>query len=128
MELFFKLEFGYLAIALFILGVTLFVTTRTFMGKNLWKKAVLIVTLVLSFFILAHYFVTVNRINKVETAFNNGEKVICENKVVRKVSQSVIIEKSNEWSLENHLFSSPNYDRDFFSARCIKHTPLELKK
>ncbi len=126
MELFFKLEAGYLAIAGFILLITLFVTTRKFMPKGALKKGLLLVSGILSIFIGAHYFVTSNRMNKVESAFNEGRKVICESKALRKVAQSVIIEKANEWSLNNHFFSSVNYSRDFFSARCIEYTSIKI--
>ncbi len=127
MELFFKLEAGYLAIALFILVITLFVSTRKFMPKGALKKGLFIVSITLTIFIGTHYLVTTNRIDKVETAFNEGKKVICESKTLRKVAQSIIIEKSNEWSLDNHFFTSPNYSRGFFSARCIEYTSVELK-
>jgi hypothetical protein len=127
MELFFKLEAGYLAIALFALAITLIVTTRSFVPKGLWKKAIPLMTMVLAIFIGTHYFVTSQRINEVENAFNNNEKVICENRAIRKVSQSVTIEKSNEWTLENHMLSSPNYSRDFFTARCIKYVSVTLE-
>ena len=128
MELFLKLEAGYLAIAIFILVVTIIVTTRSFMPAGVWKRALLIMTIIVGIFIGMHYLVTTDRINEVETAFNNHEKVICENRAVRKVSQSVTIEKTNEWTLENHMLSSPNYSREFFTARCIKHVPVTLEE
>ena len=127
MELFLKLEAGYLAIGLFALAITLIVTTRSFVPKGLWKKAIPLMTMLLAIFIGTHYFVTSQRINEVENAFNNNEKVICENRAIRKVSQSVTIEKSNEWTLENHMLSSPNYSRDFFTARCIKYVSVTLE-
>jgi hypothetical protein len=126
MELFLELEAGYLGIAIFILIITIIVTTRSFVAKDAWKKAIPIVTIVLGVFIGMHYFVTVSRIYEVENTFNNNGKIICENRAIRKVSQSVTIEKSNEWVLENHMLSSPNYSRDFFTARCIKYVPVEL--
>ena len=121
MELFLKLEAGYLAIAIFILVVTIIVTTRKFIPAGVWKKALLIMTIIMGIFIGLHYIVTMDRINEVETAFNNHEKVICENRAVRKVSQSVTIEKTNEWTLENHMLSSENHSREFFTARCIEN-------
>lgn len=126
MALFFELESGYLAIALFALLVTIFVTTRPFVAKGAWKKGVSFVMITIVGFIGAHYFVTVDRMNDVEAAFENNKKVICESRMLRKVAQSVTIEKSNEWSLENHIFSSPNYSRGFFSARCIEYVPVTL--
>lgn len=124
MELFIKLEAGYIAIAVFALLVTLFVTTRPFVRKGAYKKGLLLVGSVMFTFIALHYFVTTNRISGVETAFKNGKKVICESRAVRKVAQSVSIEKSNEWLLNNHMFSSPNYSRKFFTARCIQYVPI----
>jgi energy-coupling factor transporter transmembrane protein EcfT len=127
MELFFKLEAGYLGIGLFVLVITLIVTTRPFVAKGIWKKSLAIVSIIMGFFIGLHYIVTTNRIYEVEKTFNDNQKVICENRAIRKVSQSVIIEKSNEWVLDNHMLSSPNYNREFFTARCIKQIPLKLK-
>ena len=128
MELFFKLEAGYLGIALFILVITLIVTTRSFVAKNIWKKSLAIMGIIIGIFIGLHYLVTTNRIYEVEKTFNDGGKIICENRAIRKISQSVIIEKSNEWTLENHMLSSPNYNRDFFTARCIKQIPITIEK
>ena len=128
MELFFKLEAGYLGIAAFALVITLIVTTRPFMPKGALKKGLLLMGSLSFTFIALHYYVTSSRIIEVETAFNNGEKVLCESRAVRKVAQSVSIEKSNEWTLKEHMFSSPNYSREFFSARCIKYVPITLNK
>ncbi len=128
MELFFKLEAGYLGIAVFALLVTLFVTTRPFVVKGAHKKGLLLVGSACIVFIGMHFYVTTDRMNGVETAFNNGEKVICESRMVRKVAQSVTVEKSNEWFLNSHMFSSPNYTREFFTARCIEYVPVTLTK
>lgn len=128
MELFFKLEAGYLGIAVFALLITLFVTTRPFVVKGAHKKGLFLVGGSCIVFIGMHFYVTTNRMSDVETAFNNGKKVICESRMVRKVAQSVTVERSNEWTLDNHLFSSINYTRDFFSARCIVFVPVTLTK
>lgn len=126
MELFFQLEAGYLGIGLFALLVTIFVTTRPFVSKGAWKKGIGFVLISIVGFIGVHYFATVNRMSDVEEAFNKNHKVVCESRMIRKVAQSVTIEKSNEWDLENHIFSSPNYSRGFFTARCIVHVPVTL--
>lgn len=127
MELFFKLEAGYLGIGIFVLVVTLIVTTRPFVAKGIWKKSLVIMAVIMGIFIGLHYLVTTNRIYEVENTFNNGGKVVCESRAVRKVSQSVLIEKSNDWNLENHMLSSPNYSRNFFTARCIKYVPVSIE-
>lgn len=126
MELFFKLEAGYLGIAIFALVITIIVTTRSFVPKGVWKKAIPLMIVMMGILIGMHFYVTTSRIYEVENTFNTGGKVICENRAIRKISQSVTIERSNEWTLENHMLSSPNYTREFFTARCIKFIPVTL--
>jgi len=116
---FFILEGVYLAIGAFILAITLFVTTRSFMPKGAVRKWITGVFVVLSIFIMAHYIITTNRMQSVKEAFNKDEIVICESRARRKVAQSIEIKKSREWSLKDGYFSSPNYNRKFYSARCI---------
>lgn len=116
---FLELEGGYLAIGLFILAVAIFVTTRSFMSKSSFKKGVPIVFGFLVFAILGHYFVTIDRMSNVKTAFENGQNVICENKEIRKVAQSLIISKKLQWELDGDIFVSKQYQRGFHSARCV---------
>jgi len=119
MQKFFILEGGYLLIGLFILGVTLFVSTRSFISKGRYKKNLTVVTLILAFFIGAHYYVTTSRMAEVRMAFEQDKPILCESRMLRKAAQSIIIQKSKEWSMEDDLFVSPNYSRPFHSARCI---------
>ncbi len=119
MENFFYLEGAYLILGGIILLITIFVTTRPFMSKGAVKRGVVGVTLVLAIFIGAHYKITTSRIAEVIEAFNNDKIIICESRMQRKVAQSVNIQRSNEWILENNNFISPNYSRAFFVARCI---------
>ena len=119
MKNFFYLEGAYLILGGIILLVTVFVGTRPFMSKGAWKKGVLWVSLVLAVMIGLHYKITTDRMEAVKTAFENGETVICESRMQRKVAQSVYIKKENDWRLEGDNFVSPNYVRPFFSARCI---------
>jgi hypothetical protein len=117
---FLELEAAYLVIAAFILIVTVFVTTRPFVGKNAFKIGFPMVTAILAIFIIAHYVITTNRMDDVQTRFNDNKPVICENKIQRKTEQSVIISKALGWSLKDDLFSNPQYTRDFHTARCIE--------
>jgi len=119
MSKFLELEGGYLVIALIILLVTAFVSTRPFMSKGAFKKGMLWTSLVLVFFIGLHFKITTDRMKSVKEAFANNHTVICESRATRKVAQSVDIDKSREWSLEGDLFVSPNYSRPFHAARCI---------
>lgn len=126
MELFFQLEAGYLGIGLFALLITIFVTTRPFVARGAWKKGISLMLISVVGFVGVHYFVTIDRMNDVEEAFKKNHKVVCESRMIRKVAQSVTIEKSNEWDLKDHIFNSPNYSRGFFSARCIVHVKVTL--
>lgn len=116
---FFFLEGAYLLLGLFTLLITLFVTTRPFMAKTSVKRGLFWVSLVIALMIGGHYTVTSNRMADVRTAFENGETIICENRATRKVAPTVIINKAQEWYIEDDNFVSPNYSRPFFLARCI---------
>lgn len=119
MQKFFILEGGYLLIALFVLVITLFVTTRPFMPKGAVGKGLLSVSIVMAIFIGAHFYVTSSRMAEVRQAFEEGKTIICESRMLRKAAQSVYIKKDNDWHMEDDNFISPNYNRPFYSARCI---------
>jgi hypothetical protein len=123
---FLELEGAYLVIGGFVLIVTAFVTTRSFVGKNAFKIGFPMVFAVLTFFILAHYFVTTNRMATAETRFLNGKPIICENRVQRKVAPSIIISQKQGWALEKNIFTNPEYSRSFHSARCLEHFTPEF--
>ena len=69
---------------------------------------------IMSIVIGLHYFVTMSRINEVETTFNNGEKLYVKIELLENVSQSLVIEKSNDWVLENHMLSSKTIVEIFY--------------
>ncbi len=119
MQLFFELEIVYIVIGLFALGVTAFVTTRDFMPKGAFKKGMIAVGVVVSLMVAFHYTITVKRMTGVEELFNAGETIICENKMRRTISKSVLLSQSMGWRLENHLFKHDDYERDFHTARCV---------
>lgn len=119
MKDFFYLEGAYLILGVFTLLITLFVTTRPFMSKGAVKKGLFWVSLVIAVMVGAHYTITVNRIAKVKSAFDDNKVIICESRATRKVAQTVLIQKSNEWTLQDNNFISPNFGRPFFIARCI---------
>ncbi len=116
---FFYIEGAYLILGAIILLVTLFVTTRPFMSENAKKKGLTSVFLVLAAAIGAHYWVTTSRMETVKQAFERGEPIICESRMVRKGGQSLVLKKSLGWRLEGDYFVSDAYVRPFFSARCI---------
>lgn len=119
MGLFLELEAVYLVIGVFFLAITVVVTTRDFMPKGAFKKGITSVLIAISLLIGIHYTITIKRINGVEEIFNNGETVICENKMHRTISKSVLLSQSLGWRLEDHLFKHDEYERDFHSSRCV---------
>ncbi len=119
MSNFFQLEGGYMVIALFFLIITAFVTTRKFMPKGLFKKAF---SAVLLFFVIAigiHHYMTIERMKIVQKAFHDNKVIICESKDRVRMARTVLIEKNNNWRVENFMFVSDDYTRGFHSARCV---------
>jgi len=119
MNKFFYIEGAYLILGGIVLLVTLFVTTRPFMGKGAVKKGMGAVALFLALAIGAHYWVTTSRMAEVKEAFEAGKPVICESRMIRKGAQSLIIRKAQGWRLEGDFFVSDAYVRPFFTARCV---------
>ena len=127
MERFFELEVAYVVIGIFFLIVTAFVTTREFMPKVAFKRGMFSVFTVFAFMIAAHYAFTTKRMNGVAEIFNEGKVIICENKMRRTISQSVLISKELGWRLEGDYFKNSDFERDFFTARCVDYSPIAPK-
>ncbi|WP_457597118.1 hypothetical protein [Hydrogenimonas sp.] len=119
MKEFFYIEGAYLILGAIVLLITLFVTTRPFMGPGAVKKGMAGVSLFLALAIGAHYWVTTSRMAEVKAAFEAGKPVICESRLIRKGAQSLIIRKKLGWRLEGDYFVSDHYVRPFFTARCV---------
>jgi hypothetical protein len=132
MQTFLQLEGGYLIIGLFAIGVAIFIGTRPFIGDGkAWKKTVPFVLTTIFGFILVHYFVTTSRMADVKKRFFSGGAVICENKAVRKVAQSIIIDPKlpQGWEIIGDEFVSSKYSRNFHTARCLEYFyPTNNKK
>lgn len=120
MELFLELEIVYIVIGIFILSITAIVTTRDFVPKGAFKKGMSIVGLFVAIMIGAHYSATTSRMAEVEELFHKGETIICENKMRRTVSRSVLLSQELGWRVEDHLFKNDDYERDFHTSRCIR--------
>jgi hypothetical protein len=119
MELFLELEIVYIVIGIFILSITAFVTTRDFVPKSAFKRGMSFVGAFVAIMIVLHYNVTTSRMAEVEELFNSGKTVICENKMRRTVSKSVLLSQDLGWRVEDHLFKNADYERDFHTSRCV---------
>ncbi len=128
--MFLELEAGNLTIGLFFLLIATIVATRPFVRASVKKFIFVTVIIVFTILIAGHYIITTNRMQSVKTAFKNGKDIECESRLNRKAAQSVIVSQKLGWMLEGDLFSNPNYERTFHTARCIvKVKPkLDLKK
>lgn len=125
---FLELEAAYLVIAILILIVTAFVTTRPFSRNVSFKKIFSIVFLVLAFLIGFHYNMTSSRMNAVETRFLESNPIICENRTKKEFSRTIIIDLDGGWSLKDNVFTNPEYFKAFHSARCLEHFTQEFPK
>ena len=121
MDLFFELEVVYLVIGAFLLSVTAFVTTRDFMPKVAFKRGMLMVGGFVVILITIHYTLTTTRMEGVKKLFNAGKTIICENKMRRTISRSVLLSKKMGWRLEGDLFKNDDYERAFHTSRCIEY-------
>ncbi len=127
MELFFQLEVVYLIIGLFILLVTAFVTTRDFIPRVAFKRAMISVSMFLATMIGLHYNMTTNRMANVHEMFNEGKTIICENKMRRTISRSVLLSKDLQWRIEGDEFVNDDYERNFHTSRCIEYDETKFE-
>ena len=81
----------------------------------------IIVSSIIAIFIGLHFYVTTSRMFEVERLFNEGREIICENRMRKTISQSVILSKKLRWHLQDHLFKNSDYERDFHTSRCIEY-------
>lgn len=127
MELFFELEVVYLVIGAFILTITAVVTTREFMPKVAFKRGMLGVGGLLVIMIGFHYYMTTSRMDGVKEIFNEGKTIICENKMRRTISRSVLLSQELGWRLDEDKFKNDDYERDFHTSRCIEFNGIVPK-
>jgi hypothetical protein len=141
MDLFLELEIVYIVIGIFILTITAIVTSRDFVANKEIKdkngdvvktvkthsfiKGMSSVGLFVAIMIGLHYNVTTTRMDNVEEMFTNGQTIICENKMRRTISRSILLSQKLGWRVENHLFKNADYERDFHTSRCIEWTEVD---
>ena len=129
MNLFFELEIPYIAIGIFFLIITAIVTTRSTLPKSSFKYGMSGVFGVFAVMISLHYLTTTLRMDGVKKIFNEGGTVICENKMHRTISQSVLISKGLEWKLEDDEFVSKKhfewfvFEKKYFEESSFRFFP-----
>jgi hypothetical protein len=95
------------------------------MPKVAFKRGMISVTLLFVVMINLHFSLTTKRMDGVKEIFNEGGVIICENKMRRTISRSILISQELGWKIEGDKFTSPNYERDFHTARCIDYSPID---
>ncbi len=127
MQKFLELEAAYLVIGAAILLIAWFVSTRPFMSKTAPRNGLIGTLLVVVLFVGGHYYLTTNRIESVKRAFAKDKQLLCESRMLRKVAQSVVVQRSKGWRMDGDLFISPQYTRPFHAARCIEAKAINLR-
>ncbi len=112
---FFKEEIIYIFISLFILGITVFVTTRPFMSKKA-KLAIPFMFLFLTLALIAHYNLRMEHIKEVREAFEEGKDIMCLDKT-NKIGHVMV--KKGEWRLKGDTFVNPEFARVYNIRQCI---------
>ena len=127
MQQFFELEAAYLVMGIVILLITWFVATRPFMSKTAPRNGLLGAAIVIALMIGGHYYMTTSRMDTVRVAFAQDRQILCESRMLRKVAQSVVVQRSKGWELQGEKFVSPLYTRSFHLARCIVARAISLR-
>ncbi len=112
---FFREEAVYIFIALFILGVVIFISTRPFVSMRP-KVAVTVTFLVLLAGLIAHYNYRLHHIKEVKEAFYAGKNIICVDKTSKL--GGIVVHKGF-WSLKGDEFVNPQINRGYNIRQCI---------
>ncbi|MEA2019810.1 MAG: hypothetical protein U9N59_15330 [Campylobacterota bacterium] len=122
MKDFFVLEAGLITVSVFLLAVTAFTTTRSFVPQGYFKKSFSGVFIVLAIVIALHYTQTVDRMKLVKNEFEKGKIIVCDNKGDLRLGRNVLIDKSRYgWHTDGFFFISKEYPRKFHISRCVVH-------
>ena len=89
------------------------------MPKVAFKRGMISIGVFILVMISLHFFITTSKIDAIKEIFNSGERVVCENNMRRKTSESVLISQDLGWKLDGDKFRHEDYERDFHTSRCI---------
>ena len=114
---FFREEIIFIFISLFILGITIFITTREFIPKKS-KIAIPVMTILLGAGLIFHYQYRKKTMQEVKEAFEHNRTILCVDKTNRASGQ-VVINKRAQWIIKDDLFINPAFDRGYNIRQCI---------
>ncbi len=112
---FFKEEFVFILIALFVFAIALFVVTRPFVELNA-KKVLGGLGLFLIIGLVAHYSWRIHHMQQVRQAFREGKNILCIDKT-NKIGYVLI--NRGEWKIAGDEFVHPEFPRGYNIRQCV---------
>lgn len=115
---FFSMELPYISIALFILAVTLFIGTRSFISPFVLRRFLPALAVFLALAIGLHFKTTEDRAIEVKAAFAKGQVVLCSERRSKMGDRNIEVESGALWRSDGEFFI--NSEGNKFSIRqCI---------
>lgn len=115
---FFSMELPYISIALFILAVTLFIGTRSFISPFVLRRFLPALAVFLALAIGLHFKTTEDRALEVKAAFEKGQVILCSERRSKMGDRNIEVTRGALWRSDGEFFI--NSEGNKFSIRqCI---------
>lgn len=118
MSHFFSMELPYISIALFILAVTLFIGTRSFISPFVLRRFLPALAIFLSLAIGLHFKITEDRAVEVKAAFEKGKVVLCSERRSKMGDRNIEIENGSVWKSDGEFFTNSAGNK-FSIRQCV---------
>lgn len=115
---FLMIELPFIFVSIFVLGVFLFIATRSFISPLVMKRGLIPLILIMAFGIGAHYNISMNRFAEVTKAFNDGETIICSQRRERSGNRYIEIHLDDDWRIDGLYFIDDEGIR-FIAHQCL---------
>lgn len=115
---FFSMELPYIAIALFVLAVTVFIGTRSFISPFILRRFLPALAIFLALAIALHFKTTEDRAVEVEAAFKKGQVILCSERRSKMGDRNIEIVKGELWSQKEGFFINSAGNK-FSIRQCI---------
>jgi len=115
---FFSMELPYIAIALFILAVTVFIGTRSFISPLVLRRFLPALALFLVLAIGLHYQASEDRAAQVKEAFEKDQVILCSERRSKMGDRNIEVVKGDLWSQKEGFFIN-NAGNKFSIRQCV---------
>jgi len=115
---FFSMEIPYITIALFILAVTLFIGTRSFISPFILRRFLPALAVFLALAIALHFNTTENRAVEVKAAFEKGQVILCSERRSKMGDRNIEITRGTLWKSDGEFFTNSAGNK-FSIRQCI---------